>query len=100
VSRRTARSTAFIAALLIAALVLPGTAGAMPIDWPGNPGDVPRSAASTSPPTVVRTVVVREEAVRALPIALAAAALLVAVAGAGYVLVRVPPARGQLRPGL
>ena len=39
---------------------------------------------------MVRTVV-KEEAVRALPIALAGAALLIAIAGTGYALMRVAP---------
>jgi hypothetical protein len=45
-------------------------------------------------PTVVHTIV-KEEAVRALPIALAGAALLIAISGTGFALIRVAPLRHQ-----
>jgi hypothetical protein len=54
------------------------------------------AAGQPAAPTVVRTVV-KEEAVRALPIALASAALLIALLGTGYVLVRIRSVRPQLR---
>ena len=50
-------------------------------------------------PTVIRTTVVKEEAVRALPIALAGAALIVAIAGTGVALARIAPVRQQLHIG-
>jgi hypothetical protein len=43
----------------------------------------------------VRTVI-KEEAVQALPIALAGAALLIAIGGTGLALVRIAPMRQQL----
>jgi hypothetical protein len=87
--------TAVFAALALAALALPGAAAAMPID---PVGPAPSTSAQPAAPaeTVVRTVV-REEAVRVLPIVLSGAALLVALAGTGYVLLRVSPARRPLR---
>jgi hypothetical protein len=96
-SQRLARqSTAVLVSLLIAIAALPAAAGArVPGEGPG-----PRAGAYTQPfspaPTVTRTVV-KEEAVRVLPIALAGAALLIAIAGTGYVLVSVGPLRHQLR---
>jgi hypothetical protein len=89
------RFTAVLAALLIAMSALPGAASARPAD--DNAG--PRSQViqpSTPVPTVVRTVV-KEEAVRALPIVLAGAALLIAIAGTGYTLVLTAPLRQPLR---
>ena len=86
--------TAALAALLIA-LALPGVAAARPAEE--NVG--PRSlviAPSEPAPTVVRTTVIREEAVRALPIALSGAALLIAIGGTGLALVRIAPMRRQL----
>jgi len=86
--------TAALAALLIA-LALPGVATARPADE--NVG--PRSlviAPSEPAPTVVRTTVIKEEAARALPIALSGAALLIAIGGTGLALVRIAPTRRQL----
>jgi hypothetical protein len=80
-------------ALIIAALGAPA-ASARPIDPPVND---PFEESSTPIETVVRTVVKEEEAVRALPIALAGAALIIAIAGTGYSLVRIAPVRQQLR---
>jgi hypothetical protein len=89
--RLTRRSAAVLAALLIALVVLPGLASARTIyDREGF------SERSTPAPTVVRTVV-REEVVRVLPIALAGAALIIAIAGTGFALARVAPRRQQLR---
>ena len=90
------RSTAVLAALLIALTALPAAASARPFyDGPGYKlaGPVESSAPA---PTVVRTIV-KEEAVRALPIALAGTALIIAIAGTGLALVRVAPLRQQLR---
>lgn len=95
--RFTRRSTALLTTLLIA-LALPVAASARPIyDGPGYQLPVRSTPAELSTPaaTVVRTVV-KEEAVRALPIALAGAALLIAIAGTGYVVVRVAPPRREL----
>jgi hypothetical protein len=93
--RRRHRIAAVATAVLIAASVAPGAATAMPID---PVGPAPRAVDAPAVPaeTVVRTVV-REEAVRVLPIVLSGAALLVALAGTGYMLVRVSPARRPLR---
>jgi len=55
-----------------------------------NPPAVIAGEPSTPAPTVVRTIV-REEAVRTLPIVLAGAALLIAIGGTGYALMRVAP---------
>ncbi len=87
--------TAALAALLIALVALPGVAAARPAD--DNAG--PRSlviAPSEPAPTVVRTTVIKEEAVRALPIALSGAALLIAIGGTGLALVRIAPMRREL----
>jgi hypothetical protein len=93
--RLSHRSIAVLGALLIALAVLPGVASArVPADGSGPRSDV-LAEPSTPTPTVVRTVV-REEAVRALPIALAGAALLIAIAGTAYTLVLVTPLRQQL----
>jgi hypothetical protein len=96
--RLTSTTTAMVAALLIALSVLPAVAGARPAGEGLGPrgADYAKPSASTPAPTVVRTVV-KEEAVRVLPIALAGAALLIAIAGTGYALVRVPAMRPQLR---
>jgi hypothetical protein len=94
----THRSTALLAALLIALLALPAVASARtPADDPAPRTDV-LTEPSTPAPTVLRTVV-KEEAVRVLPIALAGAALIIAIAGTGYTLVRVVPLRQQLGGG-
>jgi hypothetical protein len=93
------RPSAVLAVLLIGLAVLPAAA----IARPANDGLGPRSAefskptASSPVPTVVRTTVVKEEAARALPIALAGAALLIAIAGTGYAAFRIAPMRQQLR---
>lgn len=94
--RLTRRSTAVLAALLITLTALPAIASARPYyDGPGY--QLAGPAESSAPvPTVVRTVV-REEAVRALPLALAGAALLIAIVGTGYSIVRIAPLRQQLR---
>lgn len=89
--RLTRRSAAVLAALLIALVVLPGLASARPIY-----DREALSEPSTPAPTVVRTVV-REEVVRVLPIALAGAALIIAIAGTGFAVIRVAPRRQQLR---
>jgi hypothetical protein len=114
--RLSYRSTAALGALLIAIAVAPAMASARP----AGDGLGPRSQKIVEPPaaapyvlhratnekfvaappaapapTVVRTVI-KEDAVSALPIALAGAALLIALAGAGYVLVRIPRVRHQL----
>jgi hypothetical protein len=90
------RFTAVLAALLIAVAVLPGAASARPaIDAPGGTSELVAEP-STPAPTVVRTVV-KDDAVAVLPIALAGAALLIAIAGTGYAMVRIAPMRQQLR---
>jgi hypothetical protein len=94
----THRSTALLAALLIALGALPAVASARtPADGPGPRSDVVVEP-STPTPTVLRTVV-KEEAVGVLPIALAGAALIIAIAGTGYTIVRVAPLRQQLGGG-
>ena len=113
------RSTALVAALLIALTVPPTMAIARPagdglgqrsekfVEPPASAPYVLRptvnekfadapAAGQPAAPTVVRTVV-KEEAVRVLPIALAGAALLIALLGTGYVGVRIRPVRPQLR---
>ena len=93
------RPSAVLAVALIALAVLPAAAIAAPA--PNGPG--PRSAEFSKPtasqpvPTVVRTTVVKEEATAALPIVLAGAALLIAIAGTGYAVIRIAPMRHQLR---
>ena len=94
--RLTRRSTAVLAALLITLTALPAIASARPFyDGPGYQLAAPAES-STTTPTVVRTIV-KEEAVRALPIALAGAALIIAIAGTGYAMIRIAPLRQQLR---
>lgn len=89
-------STILLAALIIALVALPVGASARPAaDGPGPRTQV-LSEPSSPAPTVVRTVV-KEESVRALPIALAGAALIIAIAGSGYAVVRTAPLRRQLR---
>ncbi len=87
------RRTAAVLATLIALAVLPAVASARPID--GGPGS---QAADPSTPaeTVVRTVV-KEQSFTVLPTALAGAALIIAIAGSGYAIVRTAPIRQQLR---
>jgi len=94
--RFTRRTAAVLAALLIALAALPTMASARPIyDGPGY--QLPAPPESTTPAeTVVRTVV-KEESFRVLPIALAGAALIVAIAGTGYTIARTVPLRQQLR---
>lgn len=92
-SARTCLAAA-LAALLIA-LALPGVAAARPAEE--NVGPRSLVVAPVEPaPTVVRTTVIREEAVRALPIALSGAALLIAIGGTGLALVRIAPMRREL----
>lgn len=94
--RFTRRTAAVLAALLIALAALPTMASARPIyDGPGY--QLPAPPESTTPAeTVVRTVV-KEESFRVLPIALAGAALIVAIAGTGYTIACTVPLRQQLR---
>jgi hypothetical protein len=88
------RCTALLAVLLVAVAVLPATVSARPIDGPGMPHpDLPASG-----PTVIHTVV-KEQSVPALPIVLAGAALVIAIAGTGYALARIAPVRRQLGVG-
>ena len=77
--------------LLIALVALPGVASARPADDSAGPRSQLVAEPSAPAPTVVRTVI--KEDVPALPIALAGAALLIAVAGTGYALVRIAPMR-------
>ncbi len=41
--------------------------------------------------------IVREDTLRVLPIALAGTALIIAIAGTGYAMIRIAPLREQLR---
>jgi N-acetylglucosamine kinase-like BadF-type ATPase len=94
--RFTSRSTAVLTAALIALTALPAMASARPYyDGPGYKLAVPAETGSPAP-TVVRTVV-KQDAVRALPIALAGAAMIIAIAGTGYAMIRIAPLRQQLR---
>ena len=86
--------TAALAALLFA-LALPGVAAARPAEEKVGPRSLV-VAPSEPAPTVVRTTVIKEEAVRALPIALSGAALLIAIGGTGLALVRIAPMRREL----
>ena len=80
--RLARRSTAVLAALLLTLTALPAMASARPFyDGPGYQLAVPAESSAPTP-TVVRTIV-NEEAVRVLPLALAGAALLIAIAGSG-----------------
>jgi hypothetical protein len=89
----THRITAIVTALMIALLALPAAASARPSDDIVGPrSHVVQPAEPTE--TVVRTVV-REDAVRALPIVLAGAALLIAIGATGFVVVRTAPMRQQ-----
>jgi hypothetical protein len=92
--RLTHRSTALLAVLLIALVALPAIASARPADDSTGPRSGLVAKPSTPAPTVVRTVI--KDSAPALPIALAGAALLVAIAGTGYALVRIAPLRHQL----
>lgn len=93
--RFTHRSTALLAALLIAVIALPGVAAARPADDSTGPRSQLVTQPSTPAPTVVRTVV-KEDTFRALPIVLAGAALLIAIAGTSLALLRIAPMRQQL----
>jgi hypothetical protein len=95
-TRRIRRTTAAVAVVLIALAALPGIAGARPhYDGPGY--QLPAGPRSSTPAdTVVRTIV-KEESFRVLPIAVAGAALIIAIAGTGYVVVRTAPLRHPLR---
>ena len=90
----TQRFTAVLAVLLIALVALPGVASARPADDSTGPRSQLVAEPSTPAPTVVRTVV--KDNAPMLPIALAGAALLIAIAGTGYALVRIAPLRHQL----
>ena len=92
--RLTHRSTAALAALLIALVALPGVASARPADDSTGPRSQLVAEPSTPAPTVVRTVI--KDDAPALPIALAGAALLIAIAGTGYAMVRLAPVRQHL----
>ena len=92
--RVTQRSTAVLAVLLIALVALPGVASARPADDSTGPRSQLVAEPSTPAPTVVRTVI--KDNAPTLPIALAGAALLIAIAGTGYALVRIAPIRHQL----
>jgi hypothetical protein len=92
--RVTQRSTAVLAVLLIALVALPGVASARPADDSTGPRSQLVAEPSTPAPTVVRTVI--KDNAPTLPIALAGAALLIAIAGTGYALVRIAPLRHQL----
>ena len=76
-------STRLLPILLVAALLLPASAFAMPID----DGPTPH-VRHTSPPPTTRTIVRTSD--DTLPIALAGVAVLVAVASAAFVTIRVP----------
>ena len=88
------RCTAFLAVVLVAVAVLPATVSARPIDTPR----IPHHAAPPARPTVIHTVV-KEQSLPALPIVLAGAALVIAVAGTGFALARIAPLRRQLGVG-
>ena len=88
------RSTAALAMLVIALLALPGVASARPADDSSGPRSALVAEPSTPAPTVVRTVIKDDAPV--LPIALAGAALLIAIAGTGYAMVRLAPVRQHL----
>ena len=92
--RVTQRSTAVLAVLLIALVALPGVASARPADDSTGPRSQLVAEPSTPAPTVVRTVI--KDNAPTLPIALAGAALLIAIAGTGYALVRIAPLRHQV----
>ena len=94
-TRLTRRTATVLAALLIALAALPTIASARPIyDGPGYQLPAPPET-STPAETVVRTVV-KEESFRVLPIALAGAALIIAIAASGFTIARTAPPRQQL----
>jgi hypothetical protein len=93
-TRLTHRSTTALALLLVALVALPGVASARPADDSTGPRSQLVAEPSTPAPTVVRTVI--KDSVPALPIALAGAALLIAIAGTGYAMVRLAPVRQHL----
>jgi len=93
-TRITHRSSAVLAVLVIALVALPGVAAARPSDDSSGPRSQLVAEPSTPAPTVVRTVI--KDNAPTLPIALAGAALLIAIAGTGYALVRIAPMRHQL----
>ena len=88
------RSTALLAVLLIVLVALPGIATARPADDSTGPRSGVVAEPSTPAPTVVRTVI--KDNAPTLPIALAGAALVIAIAGTGYALVRIAPIRQHL----
>jgi hypothetical protein len=92
--RLTHRSTALLAVLLIVLVALPSIASARPADDSTGPRSGVVAEPSTPAPTVVRTVI--KDNAPALPIALAGAALVIAIAGTGYALVRIAPIRQHL----
>jgi hypothetical protein len=82
--------------VLIVMLALPGLAIGRPADESTGPRSQLVAEPATPAPTVVRTVI-KEDTIRALPIALAGAALLIAIGGTSLALVRIAPMRHQLR---
>ena len=90
----TQRFTAVLAVLLIALVALPGVASARAADDSSGARRQLVAEPSSPAPTVVRTVV--KDNAPTLPIALAGAALLIAITGTGYALVRIAPLRHQL----
>ena len=88
------RSTALLAVLTIGLVALPGIASARPADDSTGPRSGLAAEPSTPAPTVVRTVI--KDNAPTLPIALAGAALVIAIAGTGYALVRIAPIRQHL----
>lgn len=94
----TRRFSTMLATLLIALAALPVVAAAQPLDPSANRPFM-KSATSEPAPTVIRTTVVKQEAARALPIVLAGAALIIAIAGTGVALARIAPVRRQLGVG-
>ena len=88
------RPTAALAVLVIALLALPGVASARPADDSTGPRSALVAEPAAPAPTVVRTVI--KDSAPALPIALAGAALLIAIAGTGYAMVRLAPVRQHL----
>jgi hypothetical protein len=90
------RSAALLAALLFAVAALPGIASAAPAgNGPGPRGAVSAQVSDSASAPTVRTVTKDDGG--ALPIALAGAALLIAIAGTGYAVARTMPQRHQLR---
>jgi hypothetical protein len=65
------------------------------VQEPQRPAEVALTARSSR--VAVRTVVKEEESFRVLPIALAGAALIVAIAGSAYAVARIAPVLQQLR---